>query len=162
VIIAQGPTELWEAAGPDGDPHTSNSKRSELAGNAASLELILMIVTLLKPRRAPVIHTKTWIDSSGAGRHISNLLHKKTIKQSYPHDPDLLSHIRWLWLNLPMVKQKIGWVKSHQDVNGQYDSLPRNAQLNILADALATEYAAKCKDSKYRPKGNPLFFPSCQ
>ncbi len=37
VIVAQGTDNLWECAGPvDGDPTTSNSKRSELAGRIRS------------------------------------------------------------------------------------------------------------------------------
>jgi hypothetical protein len=116
VVLAQGNIELWEAAGPvDGDPNSSNSKRSELAGYAASLELILLIISLLSFDNVPVMHTKTWIDSSGAGRHLSNLLSSSKQKTTYPHDPDLLSHITWLWYVLTMVKHNIGWVKSHQD-----------------------------------------------
>ncbi len=60
-----------------------------------------------------------------------------------------------------MVKHNIGWVKSHQDSQSSYDNLPRNAQLNILANALATEYA-KHPNYKFQPKSNPQFFLSSQ
>jgi hypothetical protein len=163
VVLAQGEIELWEVAGPvDGDPDTSNSKRSELAGYAASLELILLIVTILPLERTTKMHTKTWIDSSAAGRHLSNLLANKKTRISYPHDPDLLSHIQWLWQRLSMVKHNIGWVKSHQDSKAPYHQLPRNAQLNILADSLATEFLTNPQTTRYRPKANPFFFPSCR
>jgi hypothetical protein len=60
VVLAQGKEDLWEMAGPvDGDPHTSNSKRSELAGYVASLEMLLMLVTFLDPLPTHKIHTTT-------------------------------------------------------------------------------------------------------
>jgi hypothetical protein len=38
------------------------------------------------------------------------------------------------------VKHKLSWVKAHQDSSRPYDDLPRNAQLNVLADEQATAF----------------------
>lgn len=47
VVLATGSEVIWEGAGPaDGDPTTANSKRPELTGYAASLEMLLMLKTL--------------------------------------------------------------------------------------------------------------------
>ncbi len=63
-----GEDELWEVAGPvDGDPTTSNSKRSKLVGYVASLELLLMFTTLLSLQDPSRLYTQMWIDSSSAG-----------------------------------------------------------------------------------------------
>jgi hypothetical protein len=79
--------------------------------------------------------------------------------RKYPHDPDLIAHIIWLWLVLPCVQHQIRWVKSHQDLQQPYDELPRNAQLNVLADKLATEFANGKLTQKCPPWNNPMFFP---
>ena len=99
VVLATGSEVIWEGAGPaDGDPTTANSKRPELTGYAASLEMLLMLKTLtltfdLPPHFVPIT---TWIDSSAAGKHLTKLLSGKSYKRNYPHDSDLLSHICWL------------------------------------------------------------------
>jgi hypothetical protein len=160
AVLAQGIHELWEIAGPvDCNHDTANSKRSELAGYTASLELLLMIIHFLGESTTRM-STKTWIDSSSAGQHISNMLQTKKTYGKYPHDPDLLAHIRWLWAKLPTVDHSIGWVKSHQDRDVLYKDLPRNAQLNTIADRLATEYYEQTKKGPLCPKGNPQFFPA--
>ncbi len=46
---------------------------------------------------------------------------------------------------------KIDWVKGHQDDKTPYDDLPRDAQLNIEVDHLATSYRESNK-SQTRPK----------
>ena len=163
VILALGEDELWEMAGPvDGDPNTANSKRSELAGYAASLELLLMFTNWIDFSTNRTMHTQTWIDSSGAGRHISNMLKKKRQNRKYPHDPDLISHIQWLWTQVPNISHKISWVKGHQDTKGSFKELPRNAQLNVLADELATTFARKQLSKKHPTKINPMFFQTCE
>ena len=163
VILALGEDELWEMAGPvDGDPNTANSKRSELAGYAASLELLLMFTNWIDFSTNRTMHTQTWIDSSGAGRHISNMLKKKRQNRKYPHDPDLISHIQWLWTQVPNISHKISWVKGHQDTKGSFKELPRNAQLNVLADELATTFARKQLSKKHPTKINPMFFQTSE
>ncbi len=78
----------------------------------------------------------------------------------YPHDPDMLAHIQWLWSELQQVTHQLAWVKSHQDENRRFEELPRNARLNILADELATMYLQEATASAQRPKSNPHFFPT--
>jgi ribonuclease HI len=152
VILALGDKELWEMAGPaDGDYTTANSKRSELAGYVASLELILMLLPWLEMHPRDKLHLQTWIDSSGAGRQVSNLLHKKKQKRKYPHDADLISHIQWL------ATRKISWVRGHQDKKTPYSNLPRNAQLNVKADELATAFGQGKLTKKCPPHNNPDF-----
>ncbi len=144
-------------AGPvDGDPTTANSKRSKLAGYAASLELLK---TLLQWVEDPsTIYTQTWIDSLGAGCHLCNLLNNHRKKRKYPHNPDLISCIQWLWTQLPQVNETISWVKGHQDSDCGYQDLPRNAQLNMLADELATAVANRTLSTKMTSQKNPAFF----
>jgi hypothetical protein len=55
-------------AGPiDGDTTTANSKWAELTGYAASLEFLLMAIQWVDVPGDRMLHTQTWIDSSGAG-----------------------------------------------------------------------------------------------
>ena len=163
VIMALGNIELWEMAGPvDGDPATANSKRAELAGYAASLELLFMLTSWIQMSSIDTLYTQIWIDSSGAGRHLSNLLKTSHRKRRYPHDPDLISHIQWLWRCMPKVQHTIRWVKGHQDSNRPYHDLPRNAQLNVLADKLATAFAKGTLTKKCPSRANPMFFPASE
>jgi hypothetical protein len=78
MVCAKGEEELWEMAGPpvDGDTTTANSKRAELTGYAASLKFLLMAIQWVDVSGDRMLHTQTWIDSSGAGRHLSNLFEK--------------------------------------------------------------------------------------
>ncbi len=78
VMGRPGNIELWKLAGPvDSDPTTANSNQaSGLACYAASLELLLMLMSWMKMSSTDSLYTQTWIDSSGAGRHLSNLLKK--------------------------------------------------------------------------------------
>ncbi len=134
-----------------------------MVGYAFSLELLLLLVTLGNfPIEKPLLmKTVTWKDSSSAGKHLKYL---QTIDQSfcrkkYPHDADLLAHIQWLWSQLTMeLDHKICWVKSHHDRTSTKYPLPRNAQLNISAYALAS----KCLNEGIPPpRSSPLSFPTC-
>ncbi len=89
---------IWELAGPvDGDYTTANSKRSKLAGYAASLEFILLLIPWLEMGSQDKLHLQTWIDISGAGRHRSNLLTKKKSKRKYPHGSQDKLHLQtWI------------------------------------------------------------------
>ena len=102
-----------------------------------------------------------WLDSSGAGCQLKKLLAQTRPKRSYPHDADLISHIRWLWDCFPKVRHEIKWVKSHQDNSTPFDSVPRHAQLNVMADQLATAYV-KLPNPRFKLCNNSLFFPSSQ
>ncbi len=137
----------------------TNSKRSELAGYAASLELLLMLVTI-GPLSAPFrISTITWIERSSAGKHLSNLKNATKERRRYPHNADLLSHIQWLWRQLSQVDHNISWVKAHQDNDTPIHQLPRNAYLNIQADSLASAYGAPWECPP--PRAQPAVFPAC-
>ena len=166
VVMADAQKDLWESSGPvDGDCTTANSKRSELTGYASSLELLLMLTTILRttqPKGAPLqLQSLTWMDSSAAGKHLTNLLQKRQSKKKYPHDADLLAHINWLWLQLVGVSHNIKWVKSHQDKTRPFETLPRSAQLNIRADTLASQYRSDVPSVPQVPRSNPEKFPAC-
>jgi hypothetical protein len=165
VVLAIGNQDLWECAGPvDGDPSTVNSKRPELAGYAASLEVLLMLHVLSKDIYAEgTLKVTTWIDSSSAGKHLAKLLRGQLPKRNFPQDPDLLAHINWLWKELPHVKHSVKWVKAHQDNTQPVDQLPLSARLNVKADNLATQYyqAMMSKEVPWISHANPSPFPSC-
>ncbi len=106
------------------------------------------------------MHTQRWIDSSGAGRHLSNLLTTTRPTGKYPHDPDIILHFKWLWAQTqtPQIMHKISWVRGHQDSTLAFIDLPRNAQLHILADDLATAFARNQLTSKFPSWRTSLFF----
>ncbi len=69
-------------------------------------------------------------------------------------------HIRWLWSQLHQVEHNILWVKAHQDQETPYELLPRNAQLNTVADQLATQYMSEGRAAILPPRSkNPMLFP---
>jgi hypothetical protein len=136
---------VWEGAGPaDGDHLTANSKRPELYGYAGCLETCLLILKVGKVMGATLPESLTiriWVDNSSALRHLNKLLSRKKTQNRYPQDPDILSHIQWLWSQLPAgPTYKARWVKAHQDDQMPFDDLPLNAKLNVVADQLATQY----------------------
>jgi hypothetical protein len=163
VILATEEEEFWESGGPvDGDPTTANSKRTELAGYAASLELLTMLLYFSQQSNTECpgmkLRTETWIDNVATQRHVVNLKQQSKPRRKYPHDADILAHIQWLWQELTSVDHNIYWVKGHQDNTQQYHNLPRNAQLNIVADALASQYAEETHRVQLPPSKNPAVF----
>jgi hypothetical protein len=164
LILAHGLREIWECAGPvDGDPNTSNSKRPELVGYAAGMELLLLLFYFSSVDyvdSSPTVTVQVWMDSSSAGRHIQRLLRQENGKRKYPSDFDIISHIQWLWGKIPAVIHKLSWVKAHQDSQRPYEELARNAQLNIQADRLATQYYENMSRNQRVSQANPLFFPA--
>ncbi len=165
VVIALGNQDLWECAGPvDGNPSTVNSKRPELAGYAASLEVLLMLHVLSKDIYTEgTLKVTTWIDSFSAGKHLEKLLCGQLTKRHFPPDLDLLAHINWLWKELPHIKHSVKWVKTHQDNTLPVAQLPLSAKLNVKADKLATQYyqAMMNKEVTWISHTNPSPFPSC-
>ncbi len=119
-----------------GDYDTSNSKRSELAGFGASLELLLMFAPWLEISPTDSLQVQTWIESSGAGLHLSNLLGmlKKRRCLMVSARPKSDTHFQWLWSCLLRIKHNFSLVKGHQHSSQPCDTLPKNAQLNVLAD----------------------------
>jgi hypothetical protein len=167
VVLAIGDDVIWECAGPtDGDPTTANSQRSEIAGFAASLEVLVLLLTLTSNsyRRTfqSRITVQTWIDNAGAVGHLKRLHRSVRPSRAYPNDQDLLSHIKWLWTKLPRVDWKIDWVKGHQDSERPFEELQRNARLNVLADELATNFYHQVKATNQHSRRNSIFFPSSQ
>jgi hypothetical protein len=137
---------FWQGAGPaDGNTATANSKRAELYGYAGCLESCLMLLTVVQRRVAlPQASTiQIWIDNTSADRNLNKLLSKKTHQTKYPHNPDILFHIQWLWSQMLGQQQEVKWVKAHQDDNLPFDALPLNAKLNTIADQMATIYSAE-------------------
>jgi hypothetical protein len=81
-------------------------------------------------------------------------------RREYPHDKDIISHIQWLWKQLSLFTFSAGcWFQSHQDKQGQIQlyTLQTNAQLNVLAGGLETEYY---NHGLTRPSHQPHFYPS--
>jgi hypothetical protein len=87
VVMADAQKDLWESSGPvDGDCTTANSKRSELTGYASSLELLLMLITILKkirPMGASLkLQTLPWMYSLTPGKHLTNPLQSGKSKRN--------------------------------------------------------------------------------
>ena len=106
VVLAVHDAVIWECAGPaDGDPTTANSKRSEIAGFASSLELMLLLLKLssydyrrsLKSR----VTVQAWIDNEGAVNQLNRLMRASRKLRAYPNDQDLTSHIQCYGHNCP-------------------------------------------------------------
>jgi hypothetical protein len=97
---------VWEGCGPvnSKNPETASSKRSELFGYAG---LLVFLLTLDQLMLAPNSMDSTTpvnnsIDNSSVVRHLLQaFLLDYPPKRAYPHDADIISHIRWLWTQLP-------------------------------------------------------------
>ena len=141
-IILPDRTTLFQGAGPvDGPRETESSTRSELSGLAAPLLLLTCVSRWWGiPHRCKL---RWLVDSTAAIKQVKTARRYKRICRRQPDNVDVISLIKDLSKELgrPM---KIDWVKGHQDDNKPYDELPRDAQLNIDVDKLATEY----RDSK--------------
>jgi ribonuclease HI len=79
------------------------------------------------------------VDSTSALRQVKRLIKGDRARQSYPNDADIMSHIKWLLTQISAFKVNVEWVKAHQDDECAFEDLPWNAQLNVLADSLATK-----------------------
>ena len=142
LVVSVEDKLVWEGCGPvDGNPDTASSKRSELFGYAALLEFLLMVDSLmLTPTDAyPYTQVHTSIDNSSVVQQLQAFLKGYPPSREYPHDADILSHIRWLWTKLPRFQHKVTWVKAHQDDKTSFHLLDLPAQLNICADALCQQ-----------------------
>ena len=163
LVVSVEDKLVWEGCGPvDGNPDTASSKRSELFGYAALLEFLLMVDSLmLTPTDAyPYTQVHTSIDNSSVVQQLQAFLKGYPPSREYPHDADILSHIRWLWTKLPRFQHKVSWVKAHQDDKTSFHLLDLPAQLNICADALATEYSKLATHPSDLPHTQPAFFPT--
>jgi hypothetical protein len=155
---------VWEGCGPvDGNPDTESSKRSELFGYAGLLEFLLMLDRLILPQEviSPITQVRTCIDNSSVVTQLRAFLLGHQPKRAYPHNADIISHIRSLWTQLPRFNHKVFWVKAHQDDEYSFHLLDLPAQLNVCAEAMATEYSDNAKHSSKSPSSQqPAFFPS--
>lgn len=167
-VMTGSETHFQSGAGPvDGDPETASSTRSEWFGYAGLLEAFILLDSILSTstdyeawEHMPITRIHTWIDNKAVSDHIQEMLDCTfRPRREYPHDADIISHIQWQWSNLSRYKLTAGWVRSHQDKNGQVlvTSLTVNAQLNVMADGLATDYY---HHGLIRPRSQPFFFPS--
>jgi hypothetical protein len=143
---------LWDGAGPvDGAPHCSSSTRSELFGYASTLELLLLLCNVhnFRPQTCNIV---TWVDSTSALQILSNLHSPKKASRQFPDEADILSHIKWLWSQLPSYSHTLKWVKAHQDNDSPFSDLPWKAKLNVMANSLATAFYTKETSSLRRPQ----------
>ena len=108
----------------------------------------------------PNTQVNTSIDNSSVVRQLQAFLQGYPPRREYPHDADILSHIRWLWNQQPRFCHKVSWVKAHQDEKTSFHLLDLPAQLNICADALATEYLTQAILPSDVPISQPAFFPT--
>ena len=165
LVVSVEDKIIWEGCGPvDGCQDTASSKRSELFGYAGLLEFFLMIDSLMLPPDTayPISNVHTCIDNSSVVRQLQAFLLGYTPARAYPHDADILSHIRWLWTQLPRYCHKVSWVKAHQDDKTPFHLLDLPAQLNICADAMATEYYNNATLPSEIPTSQPAFFPTAK
>jgi hypothetical protein len=163
LVIAIEDKIVWEGGGPvDGNPDTASSKRSELFGYAGLLEFLLMIDCLLLKADDvfPRTQVYTYIDNSSVVRQLKSFLLGYRPKRTYIHDADIVSHIRWLWTQLPRFDCHVTWVKAHQDEKTSFNLLDLPAQLNVCADSMATEYCKHATHPSELPRSQPAFFPS--
>ena len=163
LVISVEDKIIWEGCGPvDGNPETASSKRSELFGYAGLLEVLLLMDTLMLPPKDtyPTTQVNTFIDNISVVTQLQAFLLGYRPKRAYPHDADIISHIRWLWTQLPRFNHEVSWVKAHQDDKINFNLLPLPAQLNVSADALATEYEMNAKHPSNTPRSQPAFFSS--
>jgi ribonuclease HI len=137
-IILPDRTVLFQGAGPaDGPIETESSTRSELFGFAAPM----LIIDQLSKWWGITHRCKfRWlVDSQAAIKQVKDIRRKATLPRYQPDNVDILTTL------FHAIKDcrrpiTIDWIKGHQDDDAPYDELSRDAQLNIEADQLATDY----------------------
>jgi hypothetical protein len=102
------------------------------------------------------------IDNSSVVWQLQALLLGYPPKRAYPHVADIISHVRWLLTQLPRFQHKVSWVKAHQGDKTSFHLLDLPAQLNIRADAMATEYSTDASPPRNVPTSQPAGFPSAK
>jgi hypothetical protein len=136
-VISTKKHALFRGSGPvDGPPDTASSTRSELAGCAASILLVVCVARVWGLRHRSSFG---WITDSRAAISRIQRYARRHRGRTMPNDADLLSLIASLMRELrrPFTPE---WVKGHQDTLESYANLPFKARLNIDADFLATRY----------------------
>ena len=137
-VISTGTKILFQCAGPvDGPRDTASSTRSELGGYASALLLIRALYRFWGLRHRSKFHW--YCDSKAAISRVKRYTSHKTLVPKMPDDADLMSIIRSCQQELH-TRIRIHWVKGHQDTTAKQSTLSLASRLNILADALATNY----------------------
>jgi hypothetical protein len=137
-VISTGTKILFQCAGPvDGPLDTASSTRSELGGYASALLLIRSLYRFWGLRHRSKFHW--YCDSKAAIARVKRFTYHKDRAPNMPDDADLMSIIRACQLDL-RTRIRIHWVKGHQDTTAKQSTLSLASRLNILADALATNY----------------------
>ena len=136
-VLSNGSDIILQCSGPvDGPADTASSTRSELAGCASAL---LLLVSLTRYWGLKFRCKFNWYpDSRAAISRLNRFSRRGSIRTRMPHDVDLLSLIADLLREIGR-PFRARWVKGHQDRTIS-TTLSHAAALNILADSLATAY----------------------
>ena len=157
-VLGTDTNTYWEGSGPvDGSPLCMSSQRAELTGILSGLRLILHFTKFHNiTRGAPV--TVVCDNRSAVGYATPSKSPTSAIHANAP-DYDLTRAIHDTITTIPL-EIKLRWVRGHQDSTKPFESLPREAQLNIIADELATEYH-QSPDPERPSKPNVTPSPTC-
>ncbi len=128
------------------------------------MECIVMIMTILSQELTPppqLIKVHTWVNNSAVVKKVIILIDGQPLKRTLPDNADIISHVRWLWKQIPQVENFIAWVKAHQDLDTPHHQLLLAATINVRADCLAADFQRDHNTHQQpRKKTNPTFFPS--
>lgn len=137
-VLTTSKRVLFTCGGPVDGPHdTATSTRSELSGIASALLLIASVSRNWGLRHRCSFRVIS--DSRAALSKVTRILHRHSLESRQPPESDLLMLIQSLLMEIRR-KVSFKWTKGHQDATTAYKSLPRDAQMNIDADFLATRY----------------------
>jgi hypothetical protein len=137
-----------------------SSQRAELAG-------ILSLVSFLKHSSQyfdtqPRLHASVLIvcDNKGAIEHATPKDYKPSAIRANHNDYDLVAEIHSA-IKASGLRIKLQWVKGHQDRNAPPGKiLTQEAQLNIIADSLASEYIKELNNLPAPLVQTPTMLPS--
>jgi hypothetical protein len=138
--VGNGSSIFWTCAGPvDGSTDCLSSQRAELFGILSVLRF-LHHFTAISSCPASSSAIKLYCDNKSAVKHACPPDQPIGPIRACHADADLAFQIHDTLRNLPH-RITIEWVKGHQDRgNTPIADLPRPAQMNIIADTLASEY----------------------
>jgi hypothetical protein len=150
----------WTGSGPvDGSPWCMSSQRTELCGMLSALRFLLNFFSY---HRCQLTNSSvTLVCDSRSALQFAALPHlsHSAIQANHP-DYDLATEIHSTLRQLPF-HVKLKWIKGHQDRDKPYDSLSREAQLNVHADAAAGTFQHECPShARSKQQGSPSM-PSC-
>jgi ribonuclease HI len=158
-VIGSDTDISWTGQGPaDGALPYHTSQRAELYGILAALRFLYQFTHYHN------IHGGNKIllvcDNKSAIHYATPAPHQgSAIFNNHP-DYDVVHEIHTTLRLLP-IQVDLKWVKGHQNQHKNAFDLPRDAQLNIIADSLATSFH-DLTDPEARSQPCPPPFPSCQ